>query len=427
MTDETQPQDDPLAAVLVEVEPGLACLFGENVPEGLEAVYPPLLPNRAATQISTAVGTAVVGVNLAVQSAGAAGAFQGLVKLTPGTARRFLRSQGNSRAMFGENGRSESRSKSFARFSLRRWRAFETVFPAIETVSSAVTCEVELLARFCVGSGRCAADTKYLAEEKIDALATISVPEAGMVGSRSPRLIKRALDIIFASCGLIAMAPFMAATAVAIRITQGKPVLFRQQRPSFKGRPFTIVKFRSMSSATGPDGALLPEAERLTRLGYWMRKTSFDELPELWNVLRGDMSVVGPRPLLMRYLPLYSAEQMRRHDVKPGLTGLAQVRGRHTLEWSERFELDTAYVDNWSLRLDAWIIRETLSVLLKGQASFDTGSGRVPFSWHGNDDKPGSPIHANADEPGGDPVVSTAQLDRAAAPAAVGRVGRGST
>ena len=208
-----------------------------------------------------------------------------------------------------------------------------------------------------------------------------------MVGSQRRWGLKRALDITLATCGLIALTPFMAAAAVAIRITIGEPVLFRQERPGLKGRPFTILKFRSMSSATGPDGELLPEAERLTWLGYWMRKTSFDELPELWNVLRGEMSVVGPRPLLMRYLPLYSAEQMRRHDAKPGITGLAQVRGRHTLDWAERFRLDTWYVDNWSLRLDAWVIRETLSVLLKGQAGFESGPGRVTFSWHGNDDR----------------------------------------
>ena len=129
------------------------------------------------------------------------------------------------------------------------------------------------------------------------------VPE-GMATRGPRRAIKRALDITLASCALIALAPFMAAAALAIRVTQGRPVLFRQERPGLEGRPFTILKFRSMSLATGPDGGMLPEAERLTRLGFWMRKTSFDELPELWNVLRGEMSIVGPRPLLMRYLPL---------------------------------------------------------------------------------------------------------------------------
>ena len=230
-----------------------------------------------------------------------------------------------------------------------------------------------------------------------------------MVGSRRRLALKRALDITLATCGLIALTPFMAAAAVAIRITIGEPVLFRQERPGLKGRPFTILKFRSMSSATGPDGELLPEAERLTRLGYWMRKTSFDELPELWNVLRGEMSVVGPRPLLMRYLPLYSAEQMRRHDAKPGITGLAQVRGRHTLDWAERFRLDTWYVDNWSLRLDAWVIRETLSVLLKGQARFGSGSGRVTFSWHGNDDRSDPTMPASPEDHCGASVAAPAE------------------
>ncbi len=198
--------------------------------------------------------------------------------------------------------------------------------------------------------------------------------------------VKRALDLVIATCALVVLAPLLAAIAIGIRTTLGEPALFRQQRPGLHGRPFTILKFRSMSSAIGSDGALLPEAERLTRLGYWLRRTSLDEVPELWNVVRGDMSLVGPRPLLMRYLPLYSPEQSRRHDVRPGMTGLAQVHGRHTLEWARRFELDVWYVDHWSLRLDAWIIRETLRVVLKGQADILPATRRVPFTWPGNEE-----------------------------------------
>ena len=206
-----------------------------------------------------------------------------------------------------------------------------------------------------------------------------------MSTSRRAKFAKRALDVTLATCGLIAFAPLMAAAAIAIRLTMGPPILFRQSRPGLGGQPFTILKFRSMLDVTDARGSLLPEADRQTSLGRWLRKTSFDELPELVNIIRGEMSIVGPRPLQMRYLPLYNDEQMRRHDVRPGITGLAQVRGRHTVPWETRFKLDTWYVDHWSMRLDALILRETIRVLFRGQASFGQGRGSVPFTWPGND------------------------------------------
>lgn len=202
-------------------------------------------------------------------------------------------------------------------------------------------------------------------------------PGASSTTSRRPRralVVKRLLDVTLSLCALIAAAPLLLLVAIAIRITMGSPVLFRQVRPGLHGSPFAILKFRSMSAATDEDGELLPETERLTRLGYWLRKTSFDELPELWNVVRGEMSLVGPRPLLMEYLPYYDARQMRRHDMRPGVTGLAQVRGRHALDWDTRFEIDVRYVERWSLRLDARVMRDTLSVLLDGQSGFAPGS-----------------------------------------------------
>lgn len=194
--------------------------------------------------------------------------------------------------------------------------------------------------------------------------------------------VKRSLDVVLASCGLIAASPLIAFLSIAIVATMGRPILFRQERPGVAGRPFTMLKFRSMTAA-GPDAAesepdddLESTRRRVTRVGYWMRKTSLDELPELWNVLRGEMSLVGPRPLLTEYLPYYSPEQMRRHDLRPGVTGLAQVRGRHSLDWDARFKLDTWYVDHQSLRLDARIMFDTLAVLIRpsGQVDFDEGS-----------------------------------------------------
>jgi lipopolysaccharide/colanic/teichoic acid biosynthesis glycosyltransferase len=174
------------------------------------------------------------------------------------------------------------------------------------------------------------------------------------------RLGKRALDVAVALVGVVLLGPALLAVAAIVRLRLGSPVLFRQQRPGLQGGSFTILKFRTMTDARGRDGRLLSDAERLTPFGRFLRATSVDELPELWNVLRGDMSLVGPRPLLVQYLGRYSAQQARRHDVRPGITGLAQVSGRNTLGWNEKFALDVEYVDSASLALDVKILALTL-------------------------------------------------------------------
>ncbi|WP_308425292.1 MULTISPECIES: sugar transferase [Deinococcus] len=178
-------------------------------------------------------------------------------------------------------------------------------------------------------------------------------------------IFKRCLDTLCAAVGLLILGLPMVALAALIRWKLGSPVLFRQQRPGRHGRPFVMYKFRSMSDQRGSDGQLLPDAQRLTRFGRFLRSTSLDELPGLLNVLRGDMSLVGPRPLLMEYLPLYSARQGRRHDVKPGLTGWAQVNGRNAISWEQKFELDVWYVEHRTLKLDLQIIAMTLQKVLK--------------------------------------------------------------
>ncbi len=186
---------------------------------------------------------------------------------------------------------------------------------------------------------------------------------------------KRAIDVIGAAAGLVLLALPMAAIALAIRCSMGAPVLFRQRRPGLHGEPFTILKFRTMTDRRDAAGRLLPASERLTRLGRWLRRTSLDELPELWNVLRGDMSLVGPRPLLLEYLPLYSAEQARRHEVLPGITGWAQVNGRNAIGWEEKFRLDVWYVDHWSLRLDLKILWLTVLKVLRMEGVSPPGGG----------------------------------------------------
>ena len=186
------------------------------------------------------------------------------------------------------------------------------------------------------------------------------------------RSVKRLLDLVLSGCGLVAFAPILLAIALAIRISMGSPVLFRQVRPGYKGRPFAVVKFRSMREAFDQSGQRLSDSERVTRLGRFMRRTSLDELPELWNVLRGEMSVVGPRPLLMEYLAWYTAEQMRRHDLRPGMTGWAQIHGRREVQMQERIALDVWYVDHWSLRLDARIILTTIGQVVRGQGAVPT-------------------------------------------------------
>ncbi|MGB9689560.1 sugar transferase [Thermogutta sp.] len=180
-------------------------------------------------------------------------------------------------------------------------------------------------------------------------------------GSRTVQLvIKRMFDVIGAAVALVLLAPLLAVIALAIWITMGRPILFRQVRPGLHGRLFTLYKFRTMRNAFRPDGTPLPDAERLTPLGRFLRRFSLDELPELWNVLRGDMSLIGPRPLLVEYLPRYTPEQARRHNLRPGITGLAQVMGRNALKFSERLAYDVYYVDHFSLLLDLKILALTL-------------------------------------------------------------------
>ena len=176
---------------------------------------------------------------------------------------------------------------------------------------------------------------------------------------------KRTFDVGVATVGLLVLAPLLAAMGVLVALTLGRPILFRQERPGLGGKSFSLLKFRTMTDERNEQGALLSDEDRLHRFGRFLRSTSLDELPELWNVLRGEMSLVGPRPLLREYLPLYTAEQARRHDVLPGLTGLAQVSGRNGLSWEEKFALDVQYVDELSLSLDLRIFVRTVSIVLK--------------------------------------------------------------
>jgi lipopolysaccharide/colanic/teichoic acid biosynthesis glycosyltransferase len=188
---------------------------------------------------------------------------------------------------------------------------------------------------------------------------------------------KRVFDLLAAGLGLLILSPLLLLIAALVRMWIGAPVLFRQARAGYRGAPFFIYKFRTMTEARGPDGGLLPDAQRLTRLGNWLRGASLDELPELLNVLRGEMSLVGPRPLLPEYLPLYSAEQARRHDVYPGLTGWAQVNGRNALTWADRFRLDLWYVANRSFGLDLKILLLTLWVVVRGAGISHPGSATM--------------------------------------------------
>ena len=185
------------------------------------------------------------------------------------------------------------------------------------------------------------------------------------MGSFYRRRGKRALDLVGASTALVVTAPVLLAGVITVRITLGRPVLFRQVRPGLDSRPFTLFKLRTMREAEDADGASLPDAERLGRAGMLLRSTSIDELPTLINVIRGDMSLVGPRPLFADYLPLYSAEQLRRHEVRPGITGWAQVDGRNSLSWEEKFARDVWYVDHVSLRLDIRILMRTVATVLR--------------------------------------------------------------
>ncbi len=191
-------------------------------------------------------------------------------------------------------------------------------------------------------------------------------------------LVKTAVDRSAALVGLAVAAPVLLGAAVAVRATMGSPVLFRQKRPGRDERTFEIVKFRTMREATDAEGNPLSDAERLTAVGRWLRATSIDELPQLFNVLRGDLSLVGPRPLLVRYLPRYSPAQRRRHEVMPGVTGWAQIHGRNTISWEEKFALDVWYVEHWSLALDARILIETVGRVLRRDGVSSDGHATMP-------------------------------------------------
>lgn len=190
--------------------------------------------------------------------------------------------------------------------------------------------------------------------------------------------MKRAFDFIVALLLIMALGLPMLVIMALVRYRLGSPVLFWQQRPGLNGRPFNMVKFRTMTDARAPDGNLLPDAQRLTAFGRFLRSSSLDELPELWNVLRGDMSLVGPRPLLMEYLPLYSTEQARRHEVRPGITGWAQVNGRNALTWDQKFKLDVWYVDHRSMALDLRILLLTLLRVVQRDGITATGDASMP-------------------------------------------------
>ena len=190
--------------------------------------------------------------------------------------------------------------------------------------------------------------------------------------------IKRLLDRSAALCGLVVISPLLVVVGAVVWLALGRPIFFRQRRPGRFGRAFTLVKFRTMSERRDKSGNLLPDGHRLTRVGRFLRATSLDELPQLWNVLRGDISLVGPRPLLMDYLPRYSAEQARRHDVLPGITGWAQINGRNALSWEQKFSMDVWYVENWSLLLDLKIMATTLLRVLKRNGISNHGHATMP-------------------------------------------------
>jgi len=189
--------------------------------------------------------------------------------------------------------------------------------------------------------------------------------EEGLMRGCYRGLGKRALDIVLSALALIILSPVALIVAIAIRFTMGRPIIFSQVRPGLYGRPFVMYKFRTMLDLYDEKGNLLPDEMRITRLGKFLRRSSLDEIPEFWNVLKGDMSLVGPRPLLMEYLPLYTKEQARRHEVKPGMTGWAQVNGRNAISWEEKFRFDVWYVDNVSFWIDIKILSLTFWKVLK--------------------------------------------------------------
>jgi sugar transferase EpsL len=199
--------------------------------------------------------------------------------------------------------------------------------------------------------------------------------------------LRRLVDIVVSLVALIVFAPLLVAIAVVVRFCLGPRVIFRQIRPGLHGEPFTILKFRTMRDDRGADGAPLPDSLRMTRVGQFLRSSSLDELPELINVLRGDMSLIGPRPLIMAYLPLFSAEQARRHEVRPGITGLAQVSGRNAISWEDKFALDVYYVDHQAVVLDLQIIWRTfIKVVSRHGISADGFSTAPAFTGSSSDE-----------------------------------------
>lgn len=182
-------------------------------------------------------------------------------------------------------------------------------------------------------------------------------------------LIKRTFDLSIALCCLVLLSPLFILVTAVVWAGVGRPIIFKQRRPGLNRKPFTIYKFRTMTNLRDHKGRLLPDERRLTPVGNWLRTYSLDELPQLWNVVKGELSIVGPRPLLMEYLPLYDREQDRRHEVKPGITGWAQVNGRNALSWEEKFALDVWYVDHWSLLLDFKILWMTVVKVLRSEGN----------------------------------------------------------
>ncbi len=191
--------------------------------------------------------------------------------------------------------------------------------------------------------------------------------------------LKRTLDLVLAVTALVVLSPLIAVTALLVRILHGAPVVYVQERPGLHGRPFRMYKFRSMTNARDASGALLPDDQRLTAFGIFMRRCSVDELPELVNVARGDMSLVGPRPLLMQYLPLYTAHQNRRHEVRPGLTGWAQVNGRDNISWEHKFDMDVWYVENVSVFLDIRILARTIANVVTRRDILNPGDEKMTY------------------------------------------------
>ena len=205
----------------------------------------------------------------------------------------------------------------------------------------------------------------------------MEAPKAGFYARR----VKRPMDFLLALIALIVLSPLLLTVAVLVGIKLGRPVIFQQERPGLHEKIFTLYKFRTMTDARGESGELLPDGERLTKFGKLLRSTSLDELPQLWNILKGDMSIVGPRPLLVEYLPLYNEQQKKRHNVRPGLTGHAQINGRNAISWEEKFDLDVEYVGKVSLQQDMAIVLRTMkSVLTRSGINSGTAATMEPFS-----------------------------------------------